>query len=454
LTIVDEAHNLEESERGIGLELLLSTIKKDCREANFLLLTPDIKNSNEIAQWLAGDKGKEIRLGLDWWQPNERVIGALKVQGARRNFDINLKTLYTEKGTLDIGEEINLVSFNSENPAPVTKSSIYGNNSSGGNKGALSAITTSFLDEDERTLVLAGSPNGTITIAKRIYDNWDISETDPDIELTKKFIQEEIGEEFPLVQYLDKRIGVHSSALPDEVKLLMEDLMANGKLKTLVATTTIAQGINFPVSSIVMASTTYPFKGPMPSRDFWNMAGRVGRTGQKNLGVIGIALKNDAELIAAAEFVQKKADDLKSSLINMVNDALELMESRNLDSFVDVMFYDRKWSNLLQFISHLSSQSSNRQEFIQNLEIELQSTLGYQQLDQTKRRFFTNKVREYARTITPGDAALSDLTGFSTTSVRRIMSRLSSEGFTAQDWNSNQLFSNQSQSLQCIFRSI
>ena len=48
LTVVDEAHNIEEESRGLTLEFLLSTIKNDCEEANFLLMTPDISNSTEV----------------------------------------------------------------------------------------------------------------------------------------------------------------------------------------------------------------------------------------------------------------------------------------------------------------------------------------------------------------------------------------------------------------------
>ena len=48
LAVVDEAHNIEEESRGINLEILLANIKNDCSKANFLLLTPFIKNSEEI----------------------------------------------------------------------------------------------------------------------------------------------------------------------------------------------------------------------------------------------------------------------------------------------------------------------------------------------------------------------------------------------------------------------
>ena len=40
LVVMDEAHNLEAEGRGLRIELLLATVKRDCPQANFLLLMP------------------------------------------------------------------------------------------------------------------------------------------------------------------------------------------------------------------------------------------------------------------------------------------------------------------------------------------------------------------------------------------------------------------------------
>ena len=74
LVIVDEAHNLGSDSRGLNLEILLSTIKKDCPKAHLLLLTPFIPNSHVIAKWLDPRNPKSISMDLDW-KPNDRVVG-------------------------------------------------------------------------------------------------------------------------------------------------------------------------------------------------------------------------------------------------------------------------------------------------------------------------------------------------------------------------------------------
>jgi hypothetical protein len=80
LVVVDEAHNLESEKRGLNLEMLLSMIKKDCARANFLLLTPFIPNSDEIAEWLDPQSSKSIGIELNW-QTNGNIKGWVDIVG-------------------------------------------------------------------------------------------------------------------------------------------------------------------------------------------------------------------------------------------------------------------------------------------------------------------------------------------------------------------------------------
>jgi superfamily II RNA helicase len=66
----------------------------------------------------------------------------------------------------------------------------------------------------------------------------------------------------------------------------------------LCATTTLAQGINFPVSSVFLATHLFPYGVPMTPREFWNLAGRAGRFNQDSVGVVGIAEANRGAEIA------------------------------------------------------------------------------------------------------------------------------------------------------------
>ncbi len=437
LTVVDEAHNIEESSRGLNLEFLLSTIKNDCEEANFLLMTPDISNSEDVSRWLAGDRGNVINLELDWWQPNERIVGAIEIVGRARNYDYVLRTLHTDKGTYDIGSAIPLSSAQeadqTASQARVSKVKMA------------SQVASDILNLESPIIVLASNPNETYKIAESLYESvGNDVETDEDVELVVKLVQSELGENFPLGKYLKRRIAVHSSALPDEIRFLIEDLMSNEKLQVLVATTTIAQGINFPVSAVIMGAYNYPYTGAMPVRDFWNLAGRVGRAGQDSMGWVGIAVKNQADLLEVGNYVKKASDALHSQLVNAIDNALRHAE----EDFERWLFVDERWSAILQYISHLRRQTQQQDAFLAQLELKLQATFGYNQLSGEKKNFLRDNLRRYVSTLSLADAKRADETGFSSVSVRQMIGRLASSNISPQDWQRNQLFSENNQTMQ------
>lgn len=436
LTVVDEAHNIEEKQRGLNLEFLLSTIKNDCQEANFLLMTPDISNSDEIVNWLAPDRGQVINLELDWWQPNERVIGAIQIEGQKREYDYVLRTLHTDKGTYEVGEAIPLFPGTTDETASQARASKV---------KIAKTVGANCLNPASPIIVLASDPNETYSIAETLFEISDDNfGYDDDVDLLIKLVQSELGNDFPLARFLSRRIAVHSSALPDEIRFLVEDLMSSEKLQALVATTTIAQGINFPVSAVIMGAYNYPYVGPMPVRDFWNLAGRVGRAGQDSMGWVGVCVRNDSDLVNVTRYVNTVSEDLLSQLVSIIDTALERPDV----DFERWLYFDERWSSLLQFISHLRKQTEAQDLFIAQLEQKLQGTFGYRQLPPEKKAFLRNQIRRYAESISVTDAERSDKTGFSTVSVNQMMYRLRGAGLVNSDWNKNQLFSEQNQSMQ------
>ncbi len=433
LVVVDEAHNLADKSRGLNLEMLLSTIKNDCKEVNFLLLAPDIPNAKEVAEWLGKERSKTINLELDWWQPNERVIGAVCASGKRKNLNLHLKVLNSVKGSFDIDENIPIVNLTDE----IKKSDLN-------SKIKISQVLASkIIHNDYPFIVLAAKVDDTYKIADYIYERQTfVNEHDEEINLVKKFVKVELGDTHPLVKYLDKRIAIHNSAIPDDIRLLIELLMEKGKLRVLVATTTIAQGINFPVSAVIMGSYNYPFEGPMPARDFWNLAGRVGRVGQKSLGWVGIACRNDDDLRNTSSYVMRASEDLLSQL----QDIIQSLEQEQ--DFESILYKDERWSAILQYISHLRRQITDLNTFISQLEQKLQDTLGYKQLQEEKKRFLFNKLREYASYLSLDDAKRADSTGFSTISVSQMIGKLSGLNLSLSNWKKEQLFSETNETMQ------
>jgi replicative superfamily II helicase len=86
----------------------------------------------------------------------------------------------------------------------------------------------------------------------------EFDKTPDPIRLVQRFLATEISPKFELIEMLDHAIGVHHSGLSDETRSLIEWLAEDGELR-LITATTIAQGINFPVSSIFLSTTNWPY---------------------------------------------------------------------------------------------------------------------------------------------------------------------------------------------------
>lgn len=111
LVVVDEAHTMQEAQRGLRLELLLATINNECQNAQFLLLTPFISNAREVARWLGGPSSDDVSVGLEW-QPNDRAVGLVQVVDAgplgkrMRDYQLKFETVHTTRQTIAVEEAV------------------------------------------------------------------------------------------------------------------------------------------------------------------------------------------------------------------------------------------------------------------------------------------------------------------------------------------------------------
>lgn len=364
LAVIDEAHNLEDEHRGINYEILLANLKQDCPNANLLLLTPFIPNSDAIAEWLDPDSPASIGVGLSW-QPNDRLIGAVYPEGKRRSWKTKFQTLITDRerikyeGVLDIS---------ATTPLDETRSNL--------SKVKIAAGFAKQMIGRKGILIICQNPKSCWTLAEQLSNCLPTIELDDELILIKKYIEAELGDNFTLSKLLDKGIGVHHAGLPDDIRLLMEMLMEDGKINVLVATTTIAQGINFPISTVIMASYYYPYGKKMPTKDFWNIVGRAGRADQGTLGLVGIVIGDEEknkqiELDTLKDYLQQSTHDLVSNLLEMVED-LKTLGTNDLGTLI---YRDARWSQFLQYLAHMYNQSQDLGILIQTLSYFLEELL-------------------------------------------------------------------------------
>ncbi len=440
LIVVDEAHNLAQQGRGIKLELLLATINRECRYAQFLLLTPFIPNAAEIARWLAPDSNNDIELGVDW-RPNDRaIVLSHPRQGVRKGgFSLELETLHTTKQTLSIPENLPLAA---NRPLGLSWSQVKGNASK------VAAATAQVMKERGPVIVLAGTIPNTWNLAENFMCPANKAVTvHEDVQLVQRYLKREFGEGFALCELLEYGVGIHHSGLSDEAKALMEWLFERELINVLVSTTTIAQGVNFPVSGVIMAAHQYPYGEDMPPEDFWNLAGRAGRVEHGSVGIVALAATDDVRAAKLRDFVGQQVMSLNSTLVAMVQAVIATGAPLELHR----LFHLPEWSAFLQYLAHTYRQIGDPQRFANEVEQVLRGTLGFQNLRRTRSDWANRlvaSVQAYGERISGKSLKLVDSTGFSWETVSITLGKLSAERITEEVWDANRLFGGDGKNLQ------
>jgi hypothetical protein len=429
LVVMDEAHNMEDETRGLRIELLLATIKRDCASANFLLLMPYVEKAETLARWLAQDvnAGRSISFGTTVWKPNDRVVGVYRAEvdsSVKSGWRLIYRTLTTTPKTLHLTGTHKVGGLR---PLNLPKSRLI--NATSGHQTGLGLQTAAIarIMADRGTSIAVGRTiNSVWGMAREVHASLaNFSPVPDEISLVQKFLKTEISPDFELVDMLARGVGVHHAGLSDEVRALIEWLAEEGKLRVLCATTTIAQGINFPVSSVFLASRSVPFgtySREMPPRDFWNLAGRAGRIDHDSVGVVGIAEGNDLQAIT--EYVQRATGALVSRLEKMLNELEAVGKLNQLDTVIQT----EQWDDFRCYVAHLWNEKKKLDAVLADTEQLLRNTYGYDQLrasvsGQGKAEKLLEATKKYASTLAenPGHAQLADMTGFSPEGVRRAL---------------------------------
>lgn len=442
LVVVDEAHNIQSIHRGLKLELLLATINKECQRAQFLLLTPFINNAREVARWLGGANSDDISLSVDW-QPNDRVIGIVQakkgeaLRGNSFDYQMFLETIHTTRKTLVVDEVLTLPKC--EEIAKTFRKVT--------DQSTLAAVTAQELQKRGPVIVMHQRPDWVWLLAEKfkiIENKNDLSSEK--VKLVQQFLALEFGADFPLIDLLGYGVGVHHAGLSDEVRSLMEWLFEENELRFLAATTTISQGVNFPVSGMVMASHQYPYGDDMPPEDFWNIAGRAGRIGHGSLGVVALVADDQNKTEKLRGFINNRTDDLNSALIQLAESAKDL-----LNDLGKIVYTNPEWSSFLQYLAHTYRQMGEPESFIDQIEQVLRGTLGFEKL-RSQNSPIANQllggIHNYLEYLQrPGQPLkLVDSTGFSLQSINTVLTNKGD--ISSSSWDSNTLFRNDNKTLQ------
>lgn len=160
--------------------------------------------------------------------------------------------------------------------------------------------TTPSRAERLRPLVLLASRSGPVltvhstkrdaeNLAKAVAAELDYS---PLTEALVRLAEQRLDPAHPLVALLRKGVAYHHAALPVDVQVEIEDAVRDRRIGVICATTTLTEGVNLPVRTVIVAERGY-YDGQwheiVDGAMLLNAAGRAGRAGRETEGWVIVA---------------------------------------------------------------------------------------------------------------------------------------------------------------------
>lgn len=264
LVIIDEGHLVGASDRFVRNEVFVDHLRALARAtgARLLLLSAVLPNPHELAEWVTGDKGA---VATSPWKPSAERFGLLRWSGSRVRIDwqgrvASFNPSFVEAQPLGFGRRRKL--FPNDKTEAVAATAVR-----------LSAIGP--------VMIFTGRAISVPTLADAVL--LALGENPPahpwpshEWKVFEAVCQEEL--EPDAIELRAARAGIvcHSNRLTPQVRLAVEHLMRSKPPRIIIATTTLAQGVNVGISSVIVASP-YISQETIDKRDFWNICGRAGR---------------------------------------------------------------------------------------------------------------------------------------------------------------------------------
>lgn len=358
LVILDEGDLLSSLSRGARFELQITRLKLSLKEAGrAIFISAVLPNSDEIASWLAGSPDYLVRTD---WQPTTMRIGVVtwpSEQSGRLTYKIQTGQQVTDGFFVPrfFDEEI----WQENNPETGFPRTIRFPER--GNNGIIAASIAFKVVESGPVIIFANRPAWADSIAHRIlerlsYDrpidsNFVTASNQDALAELSEFIEYRLGEGNLLSKCIRNGFALHHGQIPQSIRLIIEEEYHKGTLKLLIATNTIAQGVNFPVKTIIVHSFPYT---DAPVRDFWNLVGRAGRALKETFGEVLILATGSLSKGRLRKFLaQSNSERVDSVILNLVKqliDNYQVVTSETIDALLTDCETNHNYDEILRDI--------------------------------------------------------------------------------------------------------
>jgi len=276
--VIDEFHLIDDHGRGPTLEIIISRTRHENPNCQIIALSATVGNANKVAEWL------DAKLVTSEWRPVELRSGTFS--------DLILKIHRVDSK--------NLVKL--PNPRAVAGNPNHG----------LRALISDTLSENGQALVFVNSRASAQKEARELSKHL-IRETKKEEGVSTEKISLWQGVSSKLVAADENTsmgkalsdcvaggVGFHHAGLSPRQRDIVEEAFKKGVLVALVATPTLAQGVNLPSRRVIVRdhrrwNSTAGGSLPIRAMEIRQMIGRAGRPGYDPHGEGIVIAKNPKE---------------------------------------------------------------------------------------------------------------------------------------------------------------
>ena len=264
ILVIDEIHLIHDPSRGPTLEVIISRFKALNPDTQIIALSATIKNAGELADWLDG------KLITSDWRPVKLKEGVFFKNQIKFN-----------DGSIEKKE--------------------------GSTKKSLELLVEESIINGGQTLIFVNNRKSTVSLANKLSDVVKGTLSDNEKKgLTKilSLIKREQVEKMSIAQTLlscvEKGVAFHNAGLSSIQKRAVEQGFKDRLIKCIVATPTLAAGVNIPARRVIIRDLwRYDANFgmiPIPILEYKQQAGRAGRPRYDKEGEAITIAKNSNQL--------------------------------------------------------------------------------------------------------------------------------------------------------------
>lgn len=297
LVVFDECHLLSPvggGERSLDAMLCLLHVLNRADEADLLLLSAMLTNAKEFADWIAST-GRPCTAFENPWKPSRQARGVIvynrqdlrRVGAAPRAIPYALFGLH-QNWNPNAATDIRLVAMSSR---PVTLNRAAAGYPTPNSNGVANALAIQAAHAGFKTIVFVQqadyAPSNAKKIAAELTPPSDL--TPPEETLWATVRAEMGGAEYALVQPNRGALPHNGDMIPQERRLAESLFKRADGASVIVATPTLAQGMNLPAQLAILAGDKRQDKNgrmSLEAHEILNAAGRAGRAGHLANGIV------------------------------------------------------------------------------------------------------------------------------------------------------------------------